>query len=90
MEKNKLAELVLQRMREKKEIEDRNRPHYQVLQMEAAFSYELNGILKTEISTLQHLLIEHNQTLDLLQLHAEVPDKLNRNSTSPANDLFLE
>jgi hypothetical protein len=28
MEKQKLADLVLQKMKEKKELEERNRPHY--------------------------------------------------------------
>jgi len=37
MEKQKLADMVMERMRKKKEEEERNRPHYEVLRLEATF-----------------------------------------------------
>lgn len=33
MDKQKLADLVMQKMKEKKELEERNRPHYEVLRL---------------------------------------------------------
>lgn len=50
MEKQKLAEMVLQKMKQKKEQEERNRPHFEVLRLEATFSRELNVHLKDSIS----------------------------------------
>ena len=37
MSKQKLAELVMQKMKEKKQLEERNRPHYEVLQLLVKF-----------------------------------------------------
>jgi hypothetical protein len=33
MEKQKLADLVLQKMKEKKQQEEKNRPHYEVIRL---------------------------------------------------------
>lgn len=33
MEKQKLAELVMEKMRKKKEEQEKNRPHYEVLRL---------------------------------------------------------
>ena len=46
MEKAKLAELVMQKMKEKKEQEERNRPHFEVLRLQATFAAENNAELK--------------------------------------------
>jgi hypothetical protein len=46
MEKQKLADLVLQKMKQKKEQENRNRPHYEVLRLEATFQKEIHDHLK--------------------------------------------
>lgn len=46
MEKQKLANLVMQKMKEKKEQEKRNRPHYEVLRLEATFQKEIHDQLK--------------------------------------------
>jgi hypothetical protein len=56
MEKQKLAELVMQKMKEKKEQEERNRPHFEVLRLEATFEKEIHDDLKTEISELEELV----------------------------------
>ncbi len=46
MEKQKLADLVMQKMREKKEKEDKNRPHFEVLRLEVVFQQEIHDSLK--------------------------------------------
>lgn len=46
MEKQKLADLVMQKMREKKEKEDKNRPHFEVLRLEVVFQQEIHDCLK--------------------------------------------
>mgnify|MGYP000117888490 CR=1 FL=1 len=46
MEKAKLAEMVMEKMRKKKEEEERNRPHFEVLRLEATFEKEINDELK--------------------------------------------
>ena len=37
MEKQKLAEMVVAKMKKKKEEEEKNRPHYEVLRLEVLF-----------------------------------------------------
>lgn len=49
MEKQKLAEMVMLKMKQKKEQEEKNRPHYEVLRLEAVFSKELHYELKESI-----------------------------------------
>lgn len=46
MERQKLAEMVLARMRERKEEEERNRPDNEVLRLEATFARERNQQLR--------------------------------------------
>lgn len=38
MEKQKLADMVMEKMRQKKEQEERNRPHFEVLRLQATFA----------------------------------------------------
>jgi hypothetical protein len=52
MEKQKLAEMVMEKMRLKREQEERNRPHYEVLRLEGTFQAELNAALKQSTSEL--------------------------------------
>lgn len=63
MEKQKLAQLVMQKMQERKEQEDRNRPHYEVLRLEATFEKEIHDGLQKEISVLEALLKTEKHTL---------------------------
>ena len=44
--------MVMEKMRQKKEQEERNRPHFEVLRLEALFSKELNTELKSSIAQL--------------------------------------
>lgn len=46
MDKQKLSELVLARIKEKRDEEERNRPHYEVLRLEAVMAREKNKALK--------------------------------------------
>jgi hypothetical protein len=46
MEKQKLAEMVMQKMKQKRDLEQKNRPHCEVLRLEATFAHELNNDLK--------------------------------------------
>lgn len=48
-----MAEMVLARMREKREEEERNRPEVEVLRLEVVFSIEKGALLKERISALQ-------------------------------------
>ena len=52
MEKQKLAELVMEKMRKKKEEEKKNRPHYEVLRLQVDFQKEINDDLKDEVTML--------------------------------------
>jgi hypothetical protein len=63
MEKQKLAEMVMQKMKQKKELEERNRPHYEVLRLEATFAQELNADLKDSIAHLEGLLAKERTRL---------------------------
>lgn len=84
MEKQKLAELVMQKMKEKKELEERNRPHYEVLRLEATFAKELNDCLKLEISALEAQLGSEESRLLELQNHLQVSAAPLRNWTTAA------
>ena len=46
MDKQKLSELVLAKIKEKRDEEERNRPHYEVLRLEAVMAREKNKALK--------------------------------------------
>lgn len=84
MEKQKLAEMVMQKMKQKKELEERNRPHYEVLRLEATFAHELNSELKDSIAHLEGLLAQERKRLEELQSHLNVRLLIRRRSTTPA------
>jgi ABC-type phosphate transport system auxiliary subunit len=72
MEKQKLAEMVMEKMRLKREQEERNRPHYEVLRLEGSFGAELNAFLKQSTGELEALLAHTRTTLASLQAHLNV------------------
>ena len=67
MEKQKLAELVMEKMRKKKEEEKKNRPHYEVLRLQVDFQKEINDDLKDEVTMLQYLVGNEKKTLKEMQ-----------------------
>jgi uncharacterized HAD superfamily protein len=83
-----LAEQVLQKMKEKKEIEERNRPHYEVMKLEAIFAHEFQKYLKDEISILCQQVKKEEETLQMLEDHAQVNLALERNSIVQEKKIF--
>ena len=74
MEKAKLAEMVMQKMKAKQEEEERKRPHYEVLRLQATFAKELNDEAKQEVAMLEELLAHSKSTLTTMQDHMNVPE----------------
>jgi hypothetical protein len=52
MDRPTLAEQVLQKMKEKRELEEKNRPPCEVLRMEVVFAKETNSTLRDDIAVL--------------------------------------
>jgi hypothetical protein len=84
MEKQKLAELVMEKMRRKKEEEERSRPHYEMLRLEVVFEKEIQDMLKLEVAGLEQLLAGEKKTLVELEAHLQVVWLLDRNWTTLA------
>lgn len=80
MEKQKLAEMVMQKMKQKKEQEERNRPHYEVLRLEATFAKEFHEELKDSIAELEKIVSKERKTLEEHQNHLNVRHALSRKS----------
>lgn len=67
MEKLQLYEKVLNKMKQKKLLEERNRPHYEVFRLEAEIAYEGGQTLKLGIKELESNLAKENERLKRLK-----------------------